>query len=203
MPGDKKNANAILFIYEGDTEFEFYKKIFEKYIPIRKIKFEYYNLNGIYSIDNKVYKRILYVLTEKKEIEKLSVFVAYDRDGPRTKNSRFNLNKIRTSEKIKNEKRLLQITEIIATRDIESWFMKDIDGIYKFLKVPKSKRSKKYKYTESYNNKELSRLFHQNGKHYQKGSRVEGFIDHLDIDKIYKATPELIEFVKKINELIT
>ncbi len=33
-----KNKNSLLFLYEGETEAEFYKKIFDNYIPQRTIQ---------------------------------------------------------------------------------------------------------------------------------------------------------------------
>ena len=34
----KKNKNSLLFLYEGETEAEFYQLIFNKHIPTRSIK---------------------------------------------------------------------------------------------------------------------------------------------------------------------
>lgn len=199
----KKNPNSILFLYEGDTELEFYSRIISKYIPRRKIRITASNLDGVYNLDKKVKNRINEHLLKNLDEEQITVIVAYDRDGRKEKESRLMIDSIKS--KIEQElrpERILSINEIIATQDIESWFLKDIDGVYKFLKVPHKERTNKYKNTESFNSTDLSNLFRRYRKNYQKGSRADGFIEALNIDLIYDDTPELKEGIKIILDLI-
>jgi hypothetical protein len=198
------NENSLLFIYEGETEAEFYKKFFNHYVPERTIRRNYGNLKGVYSINKKVNSKIeAYLLDNKShECNSIHVFVAYDREGPRETETLLNIDALR-KKFIKKRSRIISINEIIATQDLESWFFHDIDGIYKFLKVPKQKRNHSaYPNVEATNNRILSDLFHRYNKHYQKGKRVEGFLNSLDILKISKNVKELNEALEIINKLI-
>lgn len=96
--------------------------------------------------------------------------------------------------------RVLSVDTIIATTMIESWFFYDIEGIYKFLRVPRARRNpKKYKPPEKFTHIDLSTLFKQNGKSYIKGERCAGFINALDLKKIYLNCQELKSGLDKIN----
>ena len=198
-----KNSESVLFLYEGATEIEFYSKIFKKYLPRRKIMIDHSNLGGVHNLNQKVKRKILRYLAKKKEANSIHVIIAHDREGRRYKKSALNLELLLSDEEIMITGRVTNIREIIATQDIESWFFKDIEGIYRFLKVPKSKRSNKYKNSEAWNNRDLSKLFHRFNRHYQKGSRVEGFVSKLDLEKIYNKTPELTEIIAYIKNLIS
>jgi hypothetical protein len=199
----KKNPNSILFLYEGDTELEFYSRVINKYIPQRKIRITASNLDGVYNLDKKVKNRINEHLLKNLLEEQITVIVAYDRDGRKEKESRLMVEFVKSKiEQDLGPERILSINEIIATQDIESWFLKDIDGVYKYLRVPHKERTNKYQNTESFNCTDLSNLFRRYRKNYQKGSRAEGFIEALDIDIIYNNTPELKEGIKIILDLI-
>jgi hypothetical protein len=195
------NPNSLLFLYEGETEIEFYNKIFNIYLPARSLRIHKHNLRGIYSINKKVRNCIHEFLVNKNyaDCNNITVVVAHDREGPDYIESTLNLELLRSDFIKKRKSRIIQITEIIATQDLESWFFHDLDGIYNYLKTPKSKRSiSNYTNTKSLNNKDISFLFHRFNNHYQKGSRVDGFIDHLDIRKIFNNVPELQEFIQLI-----
>jgi hypothetical protein len=94
---------------------------------------------------------------------------------------------------------VLSVDKIIATQMIESWFFHDMDGIYKFLSTPHSKRKyHKFKTPEKLTHIDLANLFIRSGKIYIKGKRCQNFINHLNIDKIYKACEELQEGIRLI-----
>lgn len=197
------NSNSLLFLYEGDTEAEFYKLIFNKYIPERKIRRNYGNLKGVYSLNDKVSSKIeSYLLNDSfKTCNDIHVFIAYDREGPRTTETLLDIESLR-KKYISKKSRISTINEIVATQDLESWFFHDLEGIYKYLRTPKSKRNlKAYNNTEATNNRILSCLFHNYNKHYQKGKKVHGFIEQLDIEKIYNNVQELKDAVSFINTL--
>lgn len=195
------NPNSILFFYEGETEGEFYSKLFIKYVPHRKIKITKSNLRGIYNINKKVKNRILHFLDDKPDQNQIYVIVAYDREGPRNKTPELNITLLK-NELVSTNSRIKSIRQIVATQDLESWFFHDIEGIYKFLKTPVAQRNiKKYNNIEATNNKILSELFHKYNKHYQKGTRVEGFINKLDLDLIYNNVNELQRAFKFIQSL--
>lgn len=197
------NPNSILLLYEGDTEEEFYKSIIAIKIPKRRIRITYDNLKGITTnINRKVLGKIYKHLSNNENENKINVFIAIDREGDRTNESPLNIPKlIETISKETN--RVTEVIEIIATQDLESWFLFDIEGIYTFLKVPTGKRHpNKYSNTESFHNKNLSNLFRSHNKVYMKGKRVAGLIDNLDINKIYDECQDLREGIEKMLILI-
>jgi hypothetical protein len=196
------NPNSILFLYEGETEKEFYEKIFDIYLPKRKIKIIKSNLYGVHNINKKVRNKILRFLDDKKDQDQIHVLVAYDREG--TRNVPSNLNPDILKKKFVSHKnsRIASINEVIATQDLESWLFNDIEGIYNFLRIPKTERKvNRFNNIEATNNRTLSKLFHRYNKHYQKGRRIEGFLNHLNIEKIYNCTPQLKKMMKLITSL--
>jgi hypothetical protein len=197
------NPNSLLFLYEGETEAEFYQKIFNDYIPKRKIRRNYSNLKGIFSLNDKVKSKIESYLQNDSSLQcnKIHVFIAFDRDGPRGTETTLDIRYLR-NKYIFQESRISSINEIIATQDIESWFFHDLEGIYKYLRVPKAKRNlNAFNNIEATNNRVLSTLFHRFDRHYQKGKKVEGFLNALDIDKIFNNVKELKDSVMAINRL--
>ncbi len=198
-----KNKNSLLFLYEGETEEEFYKKIFYDYIEPRKIRRNYGILKGVYSLNEKVKSKIESYLINDKYLScnNIHVFIAYDRDGTRETGSLLDIGSIKR-EFIYKKSRISSINEIVATQDLESWFFHDLEGIYKYLKVPKHLQNlSAYNNVEATNNRILSSLFHRFDKHYQKGKRVQGFINQLDIDKIYNNVDELKSAISIISKL--
>lgn len=199
----RKNNNSILFLYEGETEKEFYKAIFEKYIAPRSIRINYGNLRGVYDLNNKVESKIKAYLDNKdpKDYKNINVFIAYDREGDRNTDTLLNTDELEKNF-IFDGSRVKSINEIVATQDLESWLFNDLDGIYTFLKVPKSKRNlKAYPNCEMVTNRTLSTLFHKYKKHYQKGKRVANFINSLDLEKIYNSVPDLKNGIEKMKKL--
>lgn len=197
------NPNSLLFLYEGETEGEFYQKIFTDYVPPRKIRRNYSNLKGIYSLNDKVKSKIeAYLLNEATlECKKIHVFVAYDREGTRDVEPLLDLEYLRRKY-LFDGSRISSINEIVATQDLESWFFHDLEGIYQFLKAPKAKRNMNaYNNVESTNNRVLSSLFHRFDKHYQKGKSVKGFVSHLNIEKIINSSQELRDAIAFITAL--
>ena len=72
-----------------------------------------------------------------------------------------------------------KVIHVQAKRSIEDWFLYDLEGILKFLRLAKNtKVSGKNGYDK------LQRLYKQANKIYYKGIKSNGMIAHLDIDKI-------------------
>jgi hypothetical protein len=197
------NQNSILLLYEGETEEEFYKSLIAIKIPRRKIRISYENLKGITTnINRKVLNKIYKHLSNNGNEDRINVFVAIDREGDRTNESPLDIPKLKATI-AKETDRIVEVIEIIATQDIESWFLFDIEGIYTFLKVPLAHRNpSKFKNTEAFNNRSLSNLFRTHKKVYFKGKRVAGLIEHLDINKIYDECQDLREGIEKMLTLI-
>ena len=60
------NQNSVLFLYEGETEREFYYKLFEANLDARKIRIAKSNLHGIWNLNKKVKNKIKSFLADKK-----------------------------------------------------------------------------------------------------------------------------------------
>ena len=80
-----KKPNAILFLYEGDTEGGFYDRLFDLLELNRQVQIKKKCINGVSSINNKVRKAVESYLENDKNahVKFLNVFVAYDREKPR------------------------------------------------------------------------------------------------------------------------
>ena len=197
MAKKKSIRPKILFLYEGDTEWEFYDMIFRSKLP-QGSRLHTIHLQGFIKTNNKgVAHELFKYLWSHKYLDEdcIHVFIAYDREGPIGTELRIDIDLLRKD--FLDEPRIKSINEMIATQDLESWLFLDIDGIYSFLKTQKSKRvPDKYKSHQSFNNTHLKQLFNQNDKHYKKGERVAGFISKLDLEKIYNNCAELREGVE-------
>lgn len=78
-----------------------------------------------------------------------------------------------------------KIIHVQARKSIEDWFLYDIEGILKFLRLGKNtKVSGKNGYDK------LQRLYKQANKVYFKGIKGNGMIGHLDIEKIADAVKD-------------
>ena len=199
----KLNPNSVLVLCEGETELEFYKMIFEKFVSPTKIRRNYSNLKGVYSLNDKVRSKIESYLqnSASNTCNNIHVYIAYDREGTKETESLLDIIGLQKAF-LHNNSRIKSINEIIATQDLESWFFHDLEGIYKFLKVPVAKRNMSlFKNTELTNNRILSAFFYKHNKLYIKGKKVKGFLSALDFNKIYSKTQELkiaVESIKKL-----
>ncbi|MCE5210417.1 MAG: DUF4276 family protein [Deltaproteobacteria bacterium] len=197
-----RKVTALIFI-EGDTEEEFYKIVCDKYLGglTKKVM----NLNGNFNIDSKILDKTFSFLDKHPE-NFVRIFCCIDRES-RDHNPPINISHIVETFKNKSKKqcRVLSVKKIIATQMIESWFFYDMDGIYKFLSTPHSQRKHhKFRPPEKFTHIDLSNLFKRYDKIYIKGKRCQNFVNHLDIEKIYRDCQELqkgIELISKLHKL--
>ena len=78
-----------------------------------------------------------------------------------------------------------KIIHVQAKRSIEDWFLYDLEGILKFLRLGKNtKVSGKNGYDK------LQRLYKQANKVYFKGIKSNGMMTHLNIEKIAYAVED-------------
>jgi len=200
----KSNGKAVLFLYEGETEGEFYPLIFRNYLDLRacKIRLSSQCLKGNFNINLKVLNAIdnyLSYIKNKGETRTLYVYVALDRDKRAEFMAPIDVELIK--RKIKSNL-VKSVETIVATQDFESWLFIDIENIFKFLKAPVAERNgDKYRNHESFNNRDLSKLFKQHNKEYKKGRKVEGLLNALDLNKIYNKCEDLKNGIKAIKKL--
>jgi hypothetical protein len=185
-----------LFFVEGDTEEEFYSKLFKDYlfgIPKSVV-----NLKGIHNIHRKVLgKTEAFLYRHKYKV--IRVYCCIDRES-RDHNPPLDIETLRVSFKeIRGFKRVLSADAVIATQMLESWFFHDMEGIYKFLRVPNKERNPtKYSPPEKFTHIHLAKLFERYGRAYIKGHKCANLISNLDIEEIYKKCRELREGLELI-----
>ena len=197
----------IVIIVEGDTEVEFYKLV-KDHIKADKVKelgenyfknhyaFEkIVNLHGIGNFQKDA-KEQFDKIREKndKKISKLEeqgknvafeyhIFLCIDTDV-----FEYDKNPPLDKEKLKKDllnsgEDVVEVSYIEAKKSIEDWFLDDLDGIKKFLKlksIPKGYKSKSTGYEK------LKHIFKNAGKSYVKGNKVEGFVKKLNVPSIIK-----------------
>ncbi len=183
------NKRILIIITEGETDEEFYKSILAE---IKKIKNEvFFNFNEIKYICSKsitkIHKKMLgkfkKEICSKKynEYEKVVCF-CYDSDVFETElNVNPPINRKKLREDFKNAG-ADKIIEIVASKTIEDFFLYDIEGIKKYLKLGKNYKIPK----EKSGLKILNKMFNDADKVYYKGEKVKDFINSLDKKKILK-----------------
>lgn len=179
---------ALLFV-EGDTEKEFYTKLAESYL--HGIPKAIINLHGIYNVHRNVLGKTEAFLHLHNDAT-VRIYCCIDRES-RDHNPPLDIDDLRSTLKDDQDfKRVLSADAIIATQMIESWFFYDIEGIYKFLKIPRNLRNPtKYNPPEKFTHLDLSKLFSRYSKTYIKGRKCADFINNLNLAKIYSECIEL------------
>jgi len=183
-----KNPVSLLLV-EGETDEIFYKRIKSELLASYRITIQ--NLEGLYNINAKVINRIIRYLQQHKD-EKIIVYCCIDRESRYGTVPGFDLKRIKKYIKEQVIQNVLSINVIIATKQIESWFFYDLEGIYRYLKVPGALRNlNTFKPPEKFGYKDIQRLFGRYGKNYTKGKKSKNFIEHLNIKKIASQCKEL------------
>jgi len=201
-----------LLVYEGETEEIFYPIVREKYL--RRLRYDHSCIKGQGRTNLQIINAaITFCLNNPSEY--LRVYSCIDTERGKQGIVPFDINYVRSQiadmektrivnnlgiKKVRQIKRqILSITAIQADPDIESWFFYDIEGIYKFLRAPKSKRNiKKYTTPSQFGKKDLKRLFRQFDNQYREGQRARNFIESLNMDKIVAGCTELREGIELI-----
>ncbi len=183
-----------LLLVEGDTDEIFYQQIKNSFI--KECRATIQNLQGLFNVNKKVINSIVNYVQKHKD-EQIRVYCCLDRESRYGQVPEYDINKIKKYVKDENIRAILSINSVIATQQIESWFFYDIDGIYKFLKVPATKRnSKAFRPPEKFGYKHLQRLFERYKRTYTKGKKAGYFINQLDINKIASNCKELREGIE-------
>ena len=175
------------FYTEGATDEVFYDKLrqyLRKYSASKKFQVsnvEKSNIQGIGNFQSKLLRKFkAEILPLKKEkTDKIVVFLCYDKDV-------FELvSKTPPVDRKKLEKDLLEaganrVIHIVANKSIEDVFLTDINSILSFLKLKKSVISS----LSGNGYEKLKTLYKKAHKIYQKGEKVEGFVDNLNMGLI-------------------
>lgn len=198
------SKKVLLIIHEGDTEEVFYRKVIAHFID-RKLRAarSWHNAESESNIAfHNVRQWVLRFLNDHPEVQYLFVLVVYDREGGFDKPDKLNLGKL---EKDINSKRLKSIHQIIATKQLESWFHFDAEGIYNYLSVPrKNRKQNPYPSPHNLTSQDLSSFCKKHKKLYPKGKGedAKAFIDYLNLDTIYQNCEEFRNGVDLLKRLL-
>lgn len=195
-----KSRNIVVFICEGYTEVYFYKNLIN-WFKIKKnntpLPFEvhYINANGYGNVDTKAINKFNKLYEENfNKNDNIQVFLCLDKDVFKFGAKPYiNINKITKRINKKNVKK----TVIYADDCIEAWFLKDLEGISKYLNISLEK-IKKIKNKNSV--ERLKTIFNRVNKTYiKKGKSSEEFINYLNLDLICKSVGDLKEILDYLN----
>jgi len=87
-----------------------------------------------------------------------------------------------------------EFEEIVAVRMIEDWFLKDIEGLCKYLKIPVPNN------LDGRNGYEKMKVLFKKGpkpKVYQKGSNTHKFVPNLNLKVIRDAVKGKLQILEK------
>jgi len=185
-----------LLLVEGETDMLFYKRI--KNTCLKEYRTTIRDLEGIYNINKKVINGIMNYVQQHRD-ENIRVYCCFDRESRYGEVPEFDIRKVGKYIKDEMIKTVLSIDLIRATQQIESWFLYDIEGIYEFLRVPRTQRNPKaFRPPARFGYKALQKLFERYEKTYTKGKNAQNFINHLNIGKIVSNCKELWEGIELI-----
>ncbi len=186
------NKCLVLFV-EGKTEVEFYKELI-KYIrectASGKLNHKIIcrSVNGIGGFKKEVNRIFLKEILPKLDGYSVVVALCYDTDVfGYVQKPKINWDNI--------EKMLLQdgaerVIHIKAEKSIEDWFLLDMEGVKKFLKLKPDVQPSGVNGYEK-----LKSLFKKANKIYTKGQEVSGFVQVLDIGLISKKVSKGLELL--------
>jgi hypothetical protein len=179
-PGSLKTEPLSVLLVEGPTEVVFYERIKAEVIA-NACPVTIEHIEGLWDVNRKILGRI----THKYAGRIVRCYCCLDRESRYGKSCPVDLDYIRRELACSGMTNVLSIDAIIATQMIESWFFHDIDGIYGFLRVPKSQRKPKaYQPAEKCRESHLKELFRHHDQIYREGERAANFIKSLDLKKI-------------------
>ena len=174
---------CLVFILEGDTEKEFYKYLVQyikKKHQVTKFstRIEYLVVKGV-GCFKKIAGRKFEKDVKKKYGSDCEYTVVLCRDTDVFELSPKPPVKLEDVKKDFLEKGASRVIDVKAKHSIEDWFLYDLDGIAKFLKVEKPKNLKGKNGYEK-----LQNLYKKANKVYYKGSKSNGLIQKLSMDVI-------------------
>lgn len=174
---------CLVFILEGDTEKEFYKYLVQyikKKHQVTKFstQIEYLVVKGV-GCFKKIAGRKFEKDVKKKYGSDCEYTVVLCRDTDVFELSPKPPVKWKDVKKDFLEKGASRVIDVKAKHSIEDWFLYDLDGIAKFLKVETPKNLKGKNGYEK-----LQNLYKKANKVYYKGSKSNGLIQKLSMDVI-------------------
>jgi hypothetical protein len=192
--------NKIIVVFtEGETDEVFYNRLYQhlrKTHNNKAIRVFIKNVKGVGSYQNKVAAKFKHEIKHNRNYssKQTVVFCSYDLDVF-ANSVQFKRNPPVNWEKVEQKLRQFGADEVFhikADKMIEDWFLADMKGICKSLKIT---QPKKLVGRDAY--EKMKVLFKKGHKVYQKGSNTDKFVDKLDIKKIYLTFEKQFEELKK------
>lgn len=192
-------SNGIVIFIEGDTEKEFYSRIIaqlhsfasEGRFSVDKLIIR--NLKGIGNYKNRA-KRVFEkeVLSRNPGVN-FTVVLCYDTDVfDLSPNPPVVWSEVEHELKVSGAKKIIHVK---ARRSIEDWFLFDMKGLFKYLRLSEDTNISKTATGAG----TIKALFKKAGKVYIKGSASKGFVDSLNINLIMGfICPELKRLCKEL-----
>lgn len=186
-PAPSPQPPLSLLLVEGQTDCIFYTRVKSVCLD-GALRVSVHHLRGLFNVN----KKILHRLTARDPHTPVRAYCCLDRESRHSKTPGFDLDFIRGELRSREARHVLSVEAIIATQMIESWFFHDLVGIYRYLRVPKSKRRRTaYTPPERYGKIDLQRLFRRYEREYVEGKRSTAFIESLDVAAIATRCEEL------------
>jgi len=190
-----------LLVLEGETEEIFYPLVAAKCLP--GISLQYRLLRGQGNINKQVIGAAGQYL-RNHPADLVRVYCCIDAETDKKSATPLDLDLIRRQIVARDLHAVLSVDAILADPEIESWFFHDIDGIYTFMGMQKSKRKPaKYRNAANFGKRDLQRLFEQSGRIYTSGKRARNFIETLNLDRILSRCSALAAGVELIKTRAT
>ncbi len=190
-------SKCLVLFVEGDTEVEFYKQVIanaRKLHPAGKFDtyIEYRSVGGFGGFKNIALRKFIKEVKPKYDNDcEFTVVLCSDTDVFEfASKPPIKWNEVKKELEANGAKKVIHVQ---AKKSIEDWFLYDIEGILKFLRLAKNtKVSGKDGYDK------LQRLYRRANKVYIKGNKSNGMIAHLDIDKIADAVKDQLNPLYKV-----
>lgn len=185
---------GVVFFIEGDTEVEFYKELV-KYLRSKKgrlnKKILYKNIQGITNYKNRINRIFNKDIIVKHPDRQFIVFLCYDTDVfEYAQHPKIDWKQIEKELRVNGANKVVHIK---AKKSIEDWFLKDEQGVKKFLKLPQ-----KTKLNGKNGQEQIEDLFKKANRVYIKGQKCEGFVKKLDIEKIVNEISDELKDIYKV-----
>lgn len=189
-------SKCLVLFVEGETEIEFYKAVVAHARNMHPNKrfdtnIEYKNVKGVGGFKSNALRKFVKEVKPKYGEDTIyTVMLCSDTDV-------FEFSSKPPIKWDEIEQALLgngakKVFHIKAKRSIEDWFLYDVDGIIKFLRLPKNtKVSGKSGYDK------LQSLYKRASKVYYKGIKSNGMIEKLDINKIVGSVKDQLKSLYK------
>lgn len=190
-------SKCLVLFVEGDTEVEFYKQVIanaRKLHPAGKFDtyIEYRSVGGFGGFKNIALRKFIKEVKPKYDNDcEFTVVLCSDTDVFEfASKPPIKWNEVKKELEANGAKKVIHVQ---AKKSIEDWFLYDLEGILKFLRLAKNtKVSGKDGYDK------LQRLYRRANKVYIKGNKSNGMIAHLDIDKIADVVKDQLNPLYKV-----